>query len=94
MTFSDLKELYPPDWKEISTRIRERDNYTCTECGKKYPAKCKWLHVHHIVPLSAGGNNEDYNLTTLCYKCHAEHHPHMNYNKTKKKRKFSKPFVL
>lgn len=27
------KDRYPPDWREISARIRRRDEYTCQHCG-------------------------------------------------------------
>jgi hypothetical protein len=30
----------------------------------------RWLHIHHIKPVSAGGNNESANLTTLCSTHH------------------------
>lgn len=29
------------------------------------------LHVHHIIPQSAGGSNERHNLLTVCQSCHA-----------------------
>lgn len=29
----DRKALYPPDWKQISLRIRERDGNCCKVCG-------------------------------------------------------------
>ena len=31
-------------------------------------------HVHHIIPLSKLGTNEDANLVTLCYQCHNRQH--------------------
>lgn len=32
------------------------------------------LAVHHIRPLSHGGDNRNYNLLTLCWKCHRAEH--------------------
>ena len=62
----------PPDWEIRKTKVLERDSYTCTECGwpKGYKRKARELHVHHIVPIYKGGNNDLSNLTTLCNVCH------------------------
>jgi 5-methylcytosine-specific restriction endonuclease McrA len=32
------------------------------------------LQRHHLVALSEGGNNDETNLITLCYGCHAKLH--------------------
>lgn len=45
-------------------KIFIRDKYECQYCGSKED-----LEIDHIVPLSKGGNNEDYNLITACHKC-------------------------
>lgn len=60
---------YPDNWDDIRTAILERDNYQCT-CG----AEDRELHVHHIVPLGAGGTNQKSNLITLCDECHGKVH--------------------
>jgi len=51
-------------------RIYERDNYTCVFCGQKFEVKD--LTIDHIMPLSRGGNNQDYNLVTSCQKCNVK----------------------
>ena len=66
------KENYPENWSEIRSNILKRDNHACCNC--RYTKK---LHVHHIVPLSRGGTNNETNLITLCEKCHIMIHPHM-----------------
>jgi len=56
------KQLRPSWW---TVRDEERDG-ECYNCGA---SECK-LDVHHIVPISAGGTNESWNLMTLCESCH------------------------
>ncbi len=50
-------------------RVFERDGWRCTVPGC---TSCRNLHAHHVVFRSAGGGDEDENLTTLC----AAHHQH------------------
>lgn len=92
VSLSNLKNLYPENWHVIVRKYKERKGYTCEECGKKYPKHSKWLHVHHIVPLSKGGDSDESNLQLLCYKCHKKKHPHMGSKCSSGKCKFSKPF--
>jgi hypothetical protein len=63
---------YPPDWELRRRKVLERDNYCCTECGwpNGYKRKARELHIHHIIPLSQGGDNSIENLATLCHICH------------------------
>jgi 5-methylcytosine-specific restriction protein A len=37
----------------------------CAKCNKK-----GMVEIHHIVPVSHGGSNEEENLIALCKKCH------------------------
>jgi len=53
--------------------VLERDNYTCQVCGFQANSwqEAQNLDVHHIVPVSKGGECLDpENLITLCKKCH------------------------
>lgn len=50
-------------------KIFQRDNFKCVECGSD-----KALELHHIIPLSEGGLNDDNNLQILCKKCHHRKH--------------------
>ena len=66
---------YPPDWEERRKQVVERDSDQCSECGN-------WnhLHLHHITPLSKGGNNKIVNLKLLCENCHSKKHGGRNFS--------------
>lgn len=68
-----VESSYPENWSTLAESVRKRDGYRCTQCR----AQNVELHVHHIVPLSKGGDNDVDNLTTLCDYCHGEIHPRM-----------------
>jgi len=53
----------------VATRFRvlERYDFTCQYCGHEAP-EVK-LHVDHIVPLEAGGSDEEWNMTAACVDC-------------------------
>ncbi len=61
---------YPGNWREVSRRIRTRDNFQCHDCG----SATQPLDVHHIVHLSKYGTNQQSNLVTLCRACHEKVH--------------------
>lgn len=58
-----LRKQLRPSWRTVRDEVRADECYSCGASG------CK-LDVHHIVPLSAGGTNGDWNLMTLCESCH------------------------
>jgi hypothetical protein len=47
--------------------IFKRDGFTCQYCGAHPPDVV--LEVDHIVPVAAGGGDEDTNLVTACFAC-------------------------
>jgi len=47
--------------------VLRRDGYACQYCGEKAPKV--QLHVDHIVPVAAGGTDDDENLVTACSTC-------------------------
>ena len=50
-----------------------KNHPTCQYCGS--PAE----HVHHLIPIAAGGDNRESNLIPLCLKCHGLiHNKHFN----------------
>lgn len=52
-------------------RILTRDNHECSECGMKdWDQVPSLLHIHHIEQYKDTHNNDDENLTTLCFVCH------------------------
>jgi 5-methylcytosine-specific restriction endonuclease McrA len=55
------------DWDRLAPQVRESE---CACCGAAASEDDRAHHVHHIVPVLAGGTNEDWNLMTLCPGCH------------------------
>jgi DEAD/DEAH box helicase domain-containing protein len=71
---------YGPNWQAQRKRVRERDGYRCTQCGRP-EAEGRQHDVHHRVPFRtfgyAPGLNENYqeanrlsNLVLVCRTCH------------------------
>lgn len=56
---------------DLRFRILQRDNESCTECGKSNLP----LEVHHIIPVSEGGLDSLQNLRALCRSCHRKIEP-------------------
>ena len=63
---------YGRAWKRIRDRYVHK-HPLCEQCLKKgrYVAV---EEVHHILPLSEGGTNEESNLMSLCRSCHEKIH--------------------
>lgn len=56
-------------YKDLQTKIFERDNYTCRYCGKS--SKEYWaLVMAHIRTASMCGDDRESNLITLCRHCY------------------------
>lgn len=50
--------------------IKERDNFTCCNCGNSIHTEPNLLlEIDHIIPVSKGGYTVEENLQTLCWKC-------------------------
>jgi len=73
---------YGPDWEEKREKARERDDYTCQDCGVTESELGKELDVHHIRPLRVFKEEYDDpkcyelankldNLISYCSTCHA-----------------------
>ena len=55
---------------KLRAYIKERDNYTCCQCGNSiYAEPNLLLEIDHIIPISRGGLTQEKNLQTLCWKC-------------------------
>lgn len=73
-----------------SLRILYRDNFTCQDCGEFHayindygmavPIDDGQLEVHHVLPVSLGGGDEQQNLVTLCCACHRKRHLKLSKN--------------
>jgi 5-methylcytosine-specific restriction endonuclease McrA len=74
-------KTYPEDWRMRREYVARRSFYTCEECGKQGEVG---FQVHHIIPISQGGDNSFENLMYLCVYCHENKHPHMFYRRFKK----------
>ena len=57
---------------ELRDCIKLRDDFTCRLCVNKL--ETNELQVHHIVPVSDGGDDELSNLVLLCHNCHTSLH--------------------
>jgi hypothetical protein len=68
-----IRRLERSDSQELGKSIRRQDNFRCVICSKNHDDT--ELHVHHIIPLSQFGTNQEKNLATLCYRCHCKQHP-------------------
>lgn len=64
---------YPEDWEQISLQYRRKVSFICEDCGEYALGG----HVHHIMPVSRGGDSSEDNLLFLCKYCHSLQHPHM-----------------
>jgi hypothetical protein len=64
--------VYHAKWREISTRFKERGNYTCEDCGWKPKIReyQRFIHTHHQNRDKT--NNRRENLKVLCIKCHSQ----------------------
>ena len=56
--------------KKLREFIKNRDNFTCCNCGNSTHAEPNLLlEIDHIKPIAKGGCTEEDNLQTLCWKC-------------------------
>lgn len=62
-----IEELYRADIKKIRSTIINLNHGKCNLCGITFN---ELLDIHHILPLSNGGNNANSNIICLCPNCH------------------------
>lgn len=56
--------------KKLREFIKNRDNFTCCNCGNSTHVEPNLLlEIDHIIPVSKGGCTVEDNLQTLCWKC-------------------------
>lgn len=65
-----VMEFDPHRWASVRFHVLQRDSFTCRYCGRS-PLKNAdvELHVDHIQPRSAGGDDSVANLLTACSAC-------------------------
>ena len=61
--------LDPKSYRQLCKYVLERDGWRCQQCGRLAE-----LQVHHIKLRSHLGNDAEYNLITLCARCHQDVH--------------------
>ena len=59
-------------WRARVMEVIERDLYTCRCCKQMF--RPRYLCVHHIRSVGAGGGDELSNLVSLCKECHVKVH--------------------
>lgn len=70
------KDYYGPNWGEQRRKARERDNFTCQYCHRKWKPSTRHFEVHHKKAFREFGienylqANDLKNLITLCKSCH------------------------
>lgn len=75
---------------ELREVIKNRDTFTCRLCFEKLDSYN--LQVHHIIPVSNGGDDELNNLVLLCCECHTDLHKQGWENSVKKLKKYTDSF--
>jgi predicted HNH restriction endonuclease len=60
-------------YRDLRLQVLRRDGWRCQKCGVSTN-----LHVHHIEPRSALGDDSETNLITLCAGCHEIIHQRRN----------------
>lgn len=53
--------------QSLRFEVLRRDSFTCRYCGRSAPGVV--LHIDHVVPVVAGGDNSPDNLATACEGC-------------------------
>lgn len=67
--FDRNRHLYPDNWAEIATGIKERAGWKCEACGNPHGPSPYVLTVDHVVDHDPGNVSDD-NLVALCQRCH------------------------
>lgn len=61
----------------LARQMKKAAGYSCQVCGESLANPVlsrRFVHAHHIEPLSAGGPDAERNLVVLCPSCHAKLH--------------------
>ncbi len=68
----DISKKYGRAWKRIRDRYAAKHPLCemCLKEGRLKPVE----EVHHILPISKGGDHRESNLMSLCQSCHTKLH--------------------
>lgn len=58
-------------WELFRWYIYNKQNGLCKDCNNKF--EIEEMELHHLIPVSQGGIDEEKNLVMLCKKCHRTH---------------------
>lgn len=58
----------------VARQIRERDGYACVYCGATKASSRAHLHLDHLLPRAAGGEDVASNLVLACRSCNSARH--------------------
>lgn len=98
------RDRYPADWKEVSTRIKERAGYQCEcagECGLHPGKRCEERHgedakyANGTIVLTTAHldhtpeNCDDSNLKAMCQRCHLRYDREHHYQSRKRRQRES-----
>lgn len=61
--------VYPPNWKEISTNVKEMASWRCVRCHHIDDVPAGYMLTVHHIDLNKS-NCEWWNLAALCQRCH------------------------
>lgn len=64
------KDIDPQTWEPLAAGVRQQDGHSCQSCSRDKEPDENQFPVHHILPRSLGGPDEEWNLITLCPSCH------------------------
>ncbi len=69
-THSSRRKSLP---QRVVDQINSRDKRRCVYMGPggKRCTQTRWLHFHHVLPVSKGGANHPNNLVTICSRHHS-----------------------
>ena len=60
---------YPPDWPEISARVKENSGWRCVRCDHFHDIENGYVLTVHHLDLDKS-NCAWWNLAALCQRCH------------------------
>ena len=76
MTREEYESLLQSDyWKGYSYSLIKERNFTCEDCGRRYPNERNKLQVHHLVYRDVNPwSYKPEELIVLCEECHRRRH--------------------
>jgi hypothetical protein len=68
-TCADVMRRWRRKRARLSARLAESQQYTCSWCAQPLAANLAGTHVDHIIPVTCGGPDVDWNLQLLHDRC-------------------------